>query len=104
MNSEIKLNETIDMLWVHRKTQSGSRRLTSFLERNSGYGLGSEDIEVLGYVYALLGDHRFLVGPELSLEEYLTFIRRYYLVALSRTPMASGPTAGIPQAGIWLVS
>jgi hypothetical protein len=66
--------------------------------------LGSEDIEVLGYVYALLGDHRFLVGPELSLEEYLTFIRRYYLVALSRTPMASGPTAGIPQAGIWLVS
>jgi hypothetical protein len=40
--------------------------------------MASGNVEVLGYTYHLLGDHRFHVEPALSLDEYLEFVRRYY--------------------------
>lgn len=43
-------------------------------------------MEVLGYAYAPLGDHRFRLDTELSLDEYLKFVRRYYERCFMESP------------------
>jgi hypothetical protein len=40
--------------------------------------MASDDMEILGFVYSMLDDNRFSVEPQLSLEEYLKFVRHYY--------------------------
>jgi hypothetical protein len=78
MASEITLNEIIDMLWVHPENTEWKPKTDTIPGTDFRRRMASDDMEVLDYTYHLLGDHRFYVEPELSLDEYLEFVRRYY--------------------------
>lgn len=93
MASDITLDEIIDVLWIHPENAEWKPKTDMIPGTEFRRWMVSDDIEVLGYAYHLLGDRRFHMVPELSLDEYLEFVRRYYKRCLWRVPMANGPTA-----------
>lgn len=98
----VKLKEIIDMMWVRAENAEWKPKIKIIPGAAFRLWMASFDMEVLGYTYHLLDDHRFRVDPELWLNEYVEFVRRYYERCLWRVPTASGLTVDIPQAGIWL--
>lgn len=38
----------------------------------------SDDIEVLGFVNAMIHDHRFRIEPPIDISDYVAFVRLYY--------------------------
>jgi len=76
--ASIRLDEIIDFLWVHPDNAEWSPKLKVIPGDAFRQWISSEDIEILGFVYSMLGDRRLCVEPELSLDEYLEFVRRYY--------------------------
>ncbi len=63
--------------------------LTRFIPREKvQYWIGSEDIEILGAVYALIGDKRHYtrIQPALSFKDYHTFIMHYYERCFKENP------------------
>lgn len=72
------LDEIIDLLWVHPNNAEWTPKVKVIPGDAFRQWMASEEIEILGFVYSMLDDHRFRVDPELSLDEYLEFIRRYY--------------------------
>jgi hypothetical protein len=86
MASDVVLNEIIDMLWVHSENAEWKLKTGTIPGADFRQWMASDDMEVLGYTYHLLGDHRFHVEPELSLDEYLEFVRRYYKRCFLESP------------------
>jgi hypothetical protein len=78
MSSGIKLNEIIELLWFHPENAEWKVKIDTIPGAEFRRWMTSDDVEVLGYTYHLLGDRRFRIDPELSLNEYLEFVRRYY--------------------------
>ena len=78
MPSQLTLEEIIDRLWVHPPDAEWTPKLEVIPGDVFRHWMSSDDIEILGFVYSMLGDHRFRVQPELSLEQYLEFVRRYF--------------------------
>jgi hypothetical protein len=48
--------------------------------------MASDDIEILGFVYSMLGERRLRVEPGLSLDEYLKFVRNYFRRCFMENP------------------
>ena len=80
------LNEIIDMLWIHPENAEWTPKLESIPGVTFREWIASEDIEVLGFVYSTLDNHHFRVEPELSLDEYLNFVRHYYERCFAENP------------------
>ena len=78
MASDVKLKEIIDMMWVHAENAEWKPKIEIIPGAAFRLWMASLNMEVLGYTYHLLDDHRFRVDPELSLDEYLKFVRHYY--------------------------
>ena len=78
MPSEPTLEQIIDMLWVHPENAEWTTKVDKIPGAAFREWMASDDIEVLGFVYSMLDDHRLSVEPPLSLEEYLKFLRHYY--------------------------
>lgn len=78
MPSDITLNEIIDKLWFHPENDEWTPKVAVIPGADFRQWMANQDIEVLAFTYHLLGDHRLRVEPELSLDEYLKFVRHYY--------------------------
>lgn len=78
MPSQSTLDEIIDMLWNHPENAEWTPKIRTISGDVFRQWTASEDMEVLGFVYSTLGDNKFRVEPELSLDEYLKFVRNYY--------------------------
>jgi hypothetical protein len=61
MASDITLSEIIDMLWVHPENSEWKPKTDMIRGSEFRRWMASDDMEVLGYAYHLLGDHRFRV-------------------------------------------
>jgi hypothetical protein len=72
------LSEIIDMLWDHPENAEWTPKLKDIPGPLFREWMASRDIEILGFVYSTLGNQKFRVEPELSLDEYLKFVRNYY--------------------------
>ena len=86
MASDVKLEEIIDMMWVHAENSEWTPKIEIIPGAAFRLWMKSEDMEVLGYTYHLFGDRRLRVDPELSLNEYLEFLRRYYERCFTENP------------------
>jgi hypothetical protein len=86
MANEITLAEIIDTLWIHPENAEWTPKVERIAGVDFRQWMGSKDIEVLGFVYHLLGDKRFRMEPELSLDEYLEFVRKYYERCIVENP------------------
>jgi len=78
MRPESNLDEIIDMLWNRPNNSEWSPKIKVIPGALFRQWMSIEDIEVLGFVYSTLGNHRFQLDPGLSLDEYLRFVRHYY--------------------------
>jgi hypothetical protein len=78
MPKQAKLDDIIDMLWNHSENAEWTPKIEVIPGALFRQWMSSEDIEVLGFVYSNLGDRRFRIEPQLSLDEYLGFVRHYY--------------------------
>src|SRR6266498_4133526 len=86
MSSDITLDEIIDRLWVHPDDAEWTPKVNLIPGAAFRQWMPSADIEILGFTYHLIGDHRFRVQPELSLDEYLKFVRHYYERCFMESP------------------
>lgn len=86
MSSEASLAQIIDMLWNHPENAEWTPKVEVIPGDAFRQWMASEDIEVLGFVYSMLGDHRLSVEPELTLGEYLKFVRHYYERCFEENP------------------
>ncbi len=78
MPRDTTLEEIIDTLWVHPENGEWTPKTCVIPGKSFREWMLSSDIEALGFTYHMLSDHRFRVEPQLSLDEYLEFVRRYY--------------------------
>lgn len=78
MPNDTKLEQIIDMLWVHPESAEWTPKIDKIPGAAFREWITSDDIEILGFAYSMLDDHRLTVEPALSLDEYLKFVRHYY--------------------------
>lgn len=78
MAADVTLDQIIDMLWNHPEYAEWTPKTDTIPATAFRQWMASDDMETLGFVYSMLDDHRFRVEPELSLDEYLKFVRHYY--------------------------
>lgn len=86
MPKQARPEEIIDMLWNHPENAEWTPKIEVIPGALFRQWMACEDIEVLGFVYSKLDDHRFRIEPELSLDEYLRFVRHYYERCLVENP------------------
>lgn len=82
----IDLNELIQKMWVTPENAEWTPRSDEVRKADVLTWMESDDIEVLGYTYAILNERRIRVRPSLSLPEYQEWVRKYYERCLKEDP------------------
>ena len=59
MAADVTLTEIIDKFWVHLENAEWKPKTDIIPGAEFRRWTASQDVEVLGFMYALLGDHRF---------------------------------------------
>lgn len=99
MPSPPTLTEIIDILWNHPENAEWTPKISAIPGELFRQWMASDDLEIIGFIYSQLGDHRFSVEPSLSLDEYLKFVRRYYERCFFESP--DGEWSGSRYSAGW---
>ena len=84
--SAITVDQLIQLLWIAPDDAEWTPKVASIgLEDVQGW-MQAEDIEVLGFLDAVIHDSRFRIEPPLSHDAYLSFRRRYLGRCLIENP------------------
>jgi hypothetical protein len=97
------LREIIDKLWIAPENAEWTPKTDTVRLSDIRSWSESDDIEILGFVGALIHDARFRIDPSLSPDEYKDFVTHYYERCLKEDP--NGQWAGSRySAGATLVN
>lgn len=87
------------MLWNHPENAEWTPKISAIPGELFRQWMASDDMEIIGFIYSQLGDHRFSVEPSLSPDEYLKFVRRYYERCFFESP--DGEWSGSRYSAGW---
>jgi len=80
------LQEIISRLWTTPENAEWIPKTNVLPLNDVQRWMASEDIEVLGFVNAMLHDRRFRIEPPIQLFEYTNFIKHYFERCLHENP------------------
>lgn len=80
------LREMIDKLWIAPNNAEWTPKTDTVQLSDIREWSKSEDIEILGFVAALIHDARFRIHPPLTPDEYKDFVVQYYGRCLEEDP------------------
>jgi hypothetical protein len=80
------LQEIIAKLWTTPERAEWIPKTDTVALSDIQRWLSSDDIEILGFTYALLHDRRFRIEPPIPVSEYVEFTKCYYERCLRENP------------------
>jgi hypothetical protein len=83
---KITLEKLIESLWVAPRHAEWTPKTNVLSLDDLKHWMTSDDIEVMGFVDAMIHDGRFRIEPELPLQDYLEWVKRYYGRCLRENP------------------
>jgi hypothetical protein len=103
------LQEIINTLWIAPETAEWTPKTDTVSLTDVSHWFKSDDIEVLGFMSALIHDARFRIEPSLPQNEYKDFVMHYYGRCLKEDPKgewaesrySAGATLVNVFAGLW---
>lgn len=101
---EVTVASLIDRFWIASERGEWTPKTDLLPLAELKIWMLSADIEVLGFVYAMIHDHRFRIEPPLPVLEYVPWAKHYYERCFRRTLMGIGPIHLIRQVGTWWAS
>lgn len=72
-----RLREIIHRYWVAPENAEWTQKRDFISLDELREWMRSEDLEIVGFADAMIHDRRFRIAPELSVEEYVGFIKKY---------------------------
>jgi len=75
---QVTVDEILDLLWIHPDNAEWTPKTGSISLEHIKLWMGSSDIEVLGLANVTIFERRFVIEPELALEDYVAFSKHYY--------------------------
>jgi len=80
------LKEIISLLWVTHENAEWTPKTDVLPLNDLQRWMANKDIEVLGFIHAMLHDGRFKIEPPLQQSDYIKFIKHYFERCLHENP------------------
>ncbi len=87
MNDQrITIDRLIERFWIAPENAEWTPKTNVLPLEELRLWMTSDDIEVLGFIYGMIGNAQFRIEPALSLEEYIHFVKHYFARCFQENP------------------
>jgi len=78
--------EILNELWIHPDNAEWTPKVGMIALSKVKEWMKSSDMEVLGLVYCTISEERFQIEPEMTVDEYVDFLKLYFSRCFSESP------------------